>query len=122
LDDCSPSAARLALRRLARTARAASKIVGVEVAGLGTSETIARRNQEQVMNWDQIKADWKDFKGKARIAWGKLTNDDLEQIRGNREQLEAAVQRRYGIAKEDAQRQVSEWTQKLKQTISPRRP
>lgn len=72
------------------------------------------------MNWEQIKADWKDVKGRARVAWGKLTDADLEQIRGNRDQLEAAVQKRYGVAKEEAQRQVAEWTNKLKQMISPR--
>jgi uncharacterized protein YjbJ (UPF0337 family) len=73
------------------------------------------------MNWDQIKANWRDIKGRARVMWGKLTDDDLEQIRGNREQLEAAVQKRYGVAKEDAQRQVTEWTQKLKHIILPER-
>jgi uncharacterized protein YjbJ (UPF0337 family) len=70
------------------------------------------------MNWDQIKADWREVRGKARVAWGKLTDDDLEQIRGNRDQLVAALQRRYGVAKENAQRQVSEWTAKLKHEIS----
>jgi uncharacterized protein YjbJ (UPF0337 family) len=70
------------------------------------------------MNWDEIKANWKDMKGRARVTWGKLTDDDLDLIRGNREQLEAAVQRRYGLAKDEARRQVSEWTQKLKQLIS----
>ena len=74
------------------------------------------------MNWDQIKAEWKEFRGKARVAWGKLTDDDLEQIRGNRDQLVAALQRRYGLAKAEAQRQVSEWTQKLKERISSRQP
>ena len=74
------------------------------------------------MNWDQIKAEWKELRGKARVAWGKLTDDDLEQIRGNRDQLVAALQRRYGLAKEEAQRQVSEWTQKLKQRISSHQP
>jgi uncharacterized protein YjbJ (UPF0337 family) len=98
--------------------------VGAEI-GPGIGPYIATRAavdpiEEKAMNWDQVKANWKDLKGKVHVAWGKLTDDDLEQIRGNREQLEAAVQRRYGVAKEDAQRQVSEWTQKLKQKISPR--
>jgi uncharacterized protein YjbJ (UPF0337 family) len=69
------------------------------------------------MNWDQIKAEWKDTVGKARVEWGKLTDDELARIRGNREQLEAAVQKRYGIAKEEAQRQVDAWAQKLKGLI-----
>jgi uncharacterized protein YjbJ (UPF0337 family) len=73
------------------------------------------------MNWDQIKADWKDMKGRVRVTWGKLTDDDVEQIRGNRDQLEAAVQKRYGVAKEEAHRQVAEWTQKLKEMVSARR-
>lgn len=73
------------------------------------------------MNWDQIKAQWKDVKGKARVQWGKLTDDELAQIRGNREQLEAALQKRYGVAKEEARRQVDEWTAKLKRIIEPKK-
>jgi uncharacterized protein YjbJ (UPF0337 family) len=69
------------------------------------------------MNWDQIKAEWMDIKGKARVQWGKLTDDELARIRGNREQLQAAVQKRYGIAKEEAQRQVDDWAQQLKRLI-----
>ena len=72
------------------------------------------------MNWDQIKGEWKDIRGKARANWGKLTDDDLAHIRGNREQLEAAIQKRYGLAKEQARQQVDEWTQKLKQLIETR--
>ncbi len=70
------------------------------------------------MNWTQIKADWKDMRGKARQQWGKLTDDELQRMRGNREQLEAAIQKRYGMAKEEAQRQVDEWAQKLKKKIA----
>ncbi|HEY6562519.1 MAG TPA: CsbD family protein [Polyangiaceae bacterium] len=69
------------------------------------------------MNWDQIKAEWKDIRGKARVEWGKLTDDELERIRGNREQLEAALQKRYGIAKEEAQQQIDNWARKLKGII-----
>jgi len=72
------------------------------------------------MNWDQISAEWMDIKGKARVEWAKLTDDELARVRGNREQLQAAVQKRYGIAKEEAQRQVDEWAQKLKRLIEPK--
>ncbi len=71
------------------------------------------------MNWDSIKSDWKDLKGRARVQWGKLTDDEIARIRGNREQLEAAIQKRYGVAKEEAARQVDEWAQKLKKRIGP---
>ena len=71
------------------------------------------------MTWDSIKAEWKDLKGRARVQWGKLTDDELAQIRGNREQLEAAIQKRYGIAREEAVRQVDEWAQAVKKRIEP---
>jgi uncharacterized protein YjbJ (UPF0337 family) len=73
------------------------------------------------MNWDQIKAEWKDLKGKARVQWGKLTDDDLAQAKGNREQLEAAVQKRYGVAKEEARAQVDKWVASLKRVIEPKK-
>jgi uncharacterized protein YjbJ (UPF0337 family) len=61
------------------------------------------------MNWDQIKGDWKTFKGKMREKWGELTDDDVDVINGQREQLIGSLQKRYGIAKEEAQRQVQEF-------------
>jgi len=71
------------------------------------------------MNFDSIKAEWKDLKGRARVQWGKLSNDELTRIRGNREQLEAAVQKRYGVAKAEAARQVDQWAKSLKRRIEP---
>lgn len=61
------------------------------------------------MNWDQIKGNWKRFKGNVRERWGKLTDDDLTVAEGNREQLEGRIQERYGITKEEAKREVDEW-------------
>lgn len=61
------------------------------------------------MNWDQIKGNWKRFKGNVRERWGKLTDDDLAVAEGNREQLEGRIQERYGITKEEAKREVDEW-------------
>ncbi len=52
------------------------------------------------MNWDQVKGHWKIFKGKAKENWGDLTDDDLDKAEGNREQLEGAIQKRYGKSKE----------------------
>ena len=42
------------------------------------------------MNWDRIEGNWKQFKGRARQQWGKLTDDELEQIKGHREELVGA--------------------------------
>jgi uncharacterized protein YjbJ (UPF0337 family) len=61
------------------------------------------------MNWDQVEGNWKQFKGKIRNAWGHLTDDDLEKMAGKRDELVGKIQERYGIAKEEAERQVDEW-------------
>ncbi len=66
------------------------------------------------MNWDQIKGNWTQIKGKAQQQWGKLTNDDLDIIEGKREELVGRIQERYGIAKEEAERQVDDFTKKYK--------
>jgi len=67
----------------------------------------------QRMNWNQIEGNWTQFKGKAREQWGKLTDDDLEQIGGRKDQLVGAIQKRYGVAQEDAERQTDEWSGKV---------
>ena len=65
-------------------------------------------------NWDQIAGKWKQIKGQAKKRWGKLTDDELMQIDGNREILAGKIQERYGIAGEEAHKQIDEWTAKLK--------
>jgi uncharacterized protein YjbJ (UPF0337 family) len=64
------------------------------------------------MNWDRIEGNWKQVTGKAKVQWGKLTSDDFDIIAGRREQLAGKIQERYGIAKEEAEKQVSEWVKK----------
>lgn len=65
------------------------------------------------MNWDQIKGNWKQFQGRAKQQWGKLTDDDLTRAEGDRDILIGRIQERYGIAREEAERQVSEWERRL---------
>lgn len=62
------------------------------------------------MNWDQAKGKWTQMKGEARTKWGKLTDDDLDVIAGERERLVGKIQERYGIQKEEAERQVAAWS------------
>ena len=62
------------------------------------------------MNWDTAKGDWKLFAGKIKEKWGQLTDDDLAKIDGQREQLEGKIQERYGIAKDEAKKQVDDWS------------
>jgi len=62
------------------------------------------------MNWDHVEGKWKQAGGKIKEKWGKLTDDDLQVIGGKRDQLVGKIQERYGIAKEDAARQVDEFS------------
>jgi uncharacterized protein YjbJ (UPF0337 family) len=61
------------------------------------------------MNEDRMEGKWKQMKGALKSRWGKLTDDDLDVIEGQKDQLVGKVQERYGIAKDEAQKQVDEW-------------
>jgi uncharacterized protein YjbJ (UPF0337 family) len=61
------------------------------------------------MNSDTIAGNWKQFVGKAREKWGKLTDDDWEQLAGKKDQLVGKIQERYGITREEAQKQYDEF-------------
>jgi uncharacterized protein YjbJ (UPF0337 family) len=61
------------------------------------------------VNQDTLKGQWTQLKGQIREQWGKLTNDDLDQIQGRSEQLVGRIQERYGIARDEAQREVDAW-------------
>ncbi len=61
------------------------------------------------MNQEPASGNWKIFTGKIKEQWGKLTDDDLKVLEGNRDQLVGSVQKRYGIEKEEAERQVNEF-------------
>lgn len=65
------------------------------------------------MNWDVIEGNWKQYAGKAREQWGKLTDNDLEVAKGRRDQLAGLVQERYGVAKDEAERQVDSWSRAI---------
>ncbi len=65
------------------------------------------------MNWDQIAGNWKIAQGKAREQWGKLTDDDLDVVAGNKNQLTGKIQERYGQSREEAERQVDSWAKQL---------
>ncbi|MBA4061398.1 MAG: CsbD family protein [Verminephrobacter sp.] len=61
------------------------------------------------MNEDTIKGNWKQFKGNLKEQWGKLTDDDFDVIDGRREQLLGKLQERQGLAREAADKQISDW-------------
>jgi uncharacterized protein YjbJ (UPF0337 family) len=66
------------------------------------------------MNWDQIEGKWKQYKGQAKEKWGKFTDDDLDVIDGRRQQLIGKIQERYGVAKDEAEKQADEFVKSVK--------
>jgi uncharacterized protein YjbJ (UPF0337 family) len=75
---------------------------------LGSLATIANREIKK-MNWNQVEGNWKQFKGKVKEKWGDLTDDDLDRIAGKRAILAGHIQEKYGMAQEEAEKQLKEW-------------
>ena len=67
------------------------------------------------MNWDQIEGKWKQLTGSAREYWGRLTDDDIQSLTGQKDLLVGRIQERYGIAKAEAEMQVDAWSRALKE-------
>ena len=61
------------------------------------------------MDWNRVQGNWKQVEGKVKAKWGLLTADDLTAIKGSREVLEGKIQERYGLAKDQARKQIDEW-------------
>jgi uncharacterized protein YjbJ (UPF0337 family) len=69
-------------------------------------------HQGMNMNWDRIEGNWKQVTGRVKEQWGKLTDDDLDVIGGRRDQLAGKIQEHYGLAKDEAEKQLTEWQKK----------
>ena len=65
------------------------------------------------MNRDTIEGQWTQVKGKVKQQWAKLTDDDLTRIEGKREVLVGKIQERYGIAQDEAERQIKQFERSL---------
>jgi len=65
------------------------------------------------MNWDQVLGNWKQVQGKVKEKWGKLTDNDLTMIAGQRDQLAGLLQQKYGYAKDQAERELYEFSHAL---------
>ena len=64
--------------------------------------------------WDRMANSWQQVKGEVRKQWGKLTDDDLMEIRGQRDILLSKIQARYNLTVDEANRQIDKWTAGLK--------
>lgn len=76
-----------------------------------TSPTTTSRSETGQI-WEKFRGAWTQTKGAIKEQWGKLTDDDLAEIHGRRDQLVGKVQTRYGVSREQAEAQVSTWEQK----------
>lgn len=63
--------------------------------------------------WNKIEGNWIEFRGKVKEQWGKLTDDDLTQIQGQRDQLVGRIQKLYGISVDDANKEVTDWENRV---------
>ncbi len=61
------------------------------------------------MNWDQVRGNWQQMKGKAKESWGRLTDDELTEAEGDREQIEGLLRQKYGKTKEEARDAIDRW-------------
>jgi uncharacterized protein YjbJ (UPF0337 family) len=68
------------------------------------------------MNWDRIQGNWKQLAGRIREQWGKLTDDDLAVIAGRREQFLGKIQQLYGVARDEAERQLAAWERNVRES------
>lgn len=70
-------------------------------------------DREVFMNYEQFEGKWEQLQGKIQQQWGKLTNDDLHLIKGKRKELIGKITERQGIAKEQAEKEVDDFIDKL---------
>lgn len=76
----------------------------------GSTSTTTKSDATTI--WEKIKGSWMQTKGAVKEQWGKLTDDDLMEIQGRRDQLVGKIQTRYGISRDEAEAQVSGWEHK----------
>ena len=70
------------------------------------------------MTWDQVQGSWKQFKGQVKQKWGDLTNDEIDRVEGQQEELAGLVQKKYGKTREEAEREVNDWAERSKRFLT----
>jgi uncharacterized protein YjbJ (UPF0337 family) len=71
------------------------------------------------MNWSNIESGWQDYKANAKQQWSKLSDQQLNDTRGQREQLSTKVQEAYALSKEETELQISAWQSKQMDKQAP---
>ena len=71
------------------------------------------------MNWSNIESGWNDYKASAKQQWSKLSDQQISDTLGKREQLSSKVQEVYALSKEETERQISDWQSKQVERPAP---
>ena len=100
------------MRSIAILAACAAVAVGTLPMTVNAQTTGQSSQTDAKTIWEKFKGSWTQTKGAVKEQWGKLTDDDLLEIEGRRDQLVGKIQTRYGITREQAETQVSTWEQK----------
>lgn len=66
------------------------------------------------MNKDVFKANWNELKGHVRKTWGKITDDEIEEAKGNMEVIIAKLHEKYGMEKEEARTRLNDIYKSIK--------
>ena len=75
------------------------------------------------MNWSQVEGQWKQVKAQLKSKWAKLNDDDLENLTAKKDELVGKIQERYGVLKDEAERQVDAFVESLgPDRTNPRNP
>lgn len=70
------------------------------------------------MNRNTITGDWKIMKGHIKQAWGRLSDDQIDESHGNLDVLEGQIQKTYGLIQEEAKKRLNDWNRKRKSSES----
>ena len=71
------------------------------------------------MNWSNIETGWNDYTANAKQQWSKLSDQQISDTLGKREQLSSKVQEVYALSKEETERQISDWQSKQVEKPAP---
>lgn len=100
------------MRSIAILAACAAVAIGTLPMTVHAQNTGQSSQSDVKTIWEKFKGSWTQTTGAVKEQWGKLTDDDLLEIEGRRDQLVGKIQTRYGITREQAESQVSTWEQK----------
>lgn len=89
-------------------------VVSSPKAAQGDDDLMSKQQTQSIPSVDEIQGKWKQQVGAAKIAWGKLTEDELLRLEGHEQKLSGLVQERYAITRDEADKQVKNFFEKFR--------